>query len=363
MPCLPWLCARRPAGVIEKRCIRRPMLSVVLPSYNHGKYLRASLEGLLAQTRGADEIIVIDDASTDHSAELACSFLDRHPNFRLVRNSRNLGCVATLNCGLALAHGPIVYFGAADDLTYPTLFACGLALLEAHPQAALFSARSDLIDPDGRRLGAMPTPIPRLTPGFVDRGAAARLLMRDDGWFMGNTTLYRRAPLLSLGGFPEELGSLSDGYVSRLLALRYGACFSPEVLAAWRRLEGGFAWSQTVDRQRLDHLTKTLSKRMRESGSPFPAGYARRWERRIEFGARRFSLTEAHRQTAAQGFTARLAAATRESIMTSWLFFRLRPWDLLPVARRRFRYFIERLPGASRWLLGRFSLSGHSAHR
>ena len=128
-----------------RRCVAWTMLSVVIPSFNHGLYLRASLASVLAQLRAADEIIVIDDASTDDSLAVASSFLHRHPNFRLLQNSRNLGCVRTLNKGLALAQGSIIYFGAADDLTYPMLFARAAALLESYPQAGLFSGRSDLI--------------------------------------------------------------------------------------------------------------------------------------------------------------------------------------------------------------------------
>ena len=93
------------------------MLSVVIPNFNHGAYLRASLEAVLAQTCTANEIIVIDDASTDHSLAIVSSFLHRHPNLRLVQNPRNLGCVRSLNRGLGLARGSTVYFGAADDLT------------------------------------------------------------------------------------------------------------------------------------------------------------------------------------------------------------------------------------------------------
>jgi len=98
---------------------------------------------------------------------VASSFLGRHPNFRLVRNGRNLGCVPTLNRGLVLARGSIVYFGAADDLTEPTLFARGVALLENYPQAALFSARSYVIDAKGQGLGVIPTPIPLPVPGIL----------------------------------------------------------------------------------------------------------------------------------------------------------------------------------------------------
>jgi glycosyltransferase involved in cell wall biosynthesis len=327
------------------------MLSVVIPNYNHSAYLGASLEALLAQTCGADEIIVVDDASTDDSIAVVSSFLRRHPNLRVVRNTRNLGCVRTLNCGLALASGSIVYFGAADDLTYPMLFSRGAALLDAYPQAALFSARSDLINTNGDRLSVMPTPVPLPAPGFIDRATVARLLMREDGWFMGNTTIYRRALLLSLGGFPEDLGSFTDGYTSRVLALGHGACYSPEVLAAWRRLEGGFAWSQTVDRQQLTDLIGAVTRRMTGDGSPFPVGYAERWQRRFVFGAQRFCLTEARRQAATRGIAAYVAAAARESVVTSWLFFRLRPWDVLPVARRQLRRLIDRFLSAGRRLL------------
>jgi len=318
------------------------MLSVVIPNFNHGAYLRASLEAVLAQVCTADEIIVIDDASTDDSLAVVSSFLHRHPNLRLVQNPCNLGCVRSLNRGLGLARGSTVYFGAADDLTYPTLFARAAVLLEAHPQAAQFSARSDLIDENGERLGVLPTPVPLRVPGFIDRAAVARFLMREDGWFMGNTTIYRRASLLAIGGFPEDLQSFTDGYVSRLLALRHGACYSPEVLAAWRRLAGGFAWSQTIDRGQLTDLIATAKKRMTEDDSPFPIGYAERWQGRYIFGARRFGLTVARRQAAARGVAAHLMAGAREIVVTAWLFLRLRPRDILPVAGRQLRYLIER---------------------
>jgi hypothetical protein len=338
------------------------MLSVVIPNFNHGAFLRASLEAVLAQIRAADEIIVIDDASTDDSLPVVSSFLGRYPNLRLVQNARNLGCVRSLNRGLALARGSMIYFGAADDLTYPSLFARAAALLEAHPDAALFSARSDLIGANGDRLGVMRTPVPLRAPGVIDRAAVARFLMREDGWFIGNTTIYRRAPLLAIGGFPEDLQSFTDGYVSRLLALRHGACYSPEVLAAWRRLAGGFAWSQTIDRAQLTDLVATATRRMSEDGSPFPIGYAARWQGRYIFGARRFGLTEARRRAATRGTAAHVLAGAQEIIVTAWLFFRLRPRDVLSVAGRQLRYLIERTLSLVRRLVAHPVSSGQPSN-
>ena len=318
------------------------MLSAIIPNYNHAAYLPAALAGLLAQTRPADEIIVIDDASGDDSVAVATAIAEHHPVIRVLRNPQNLGVVGTLNRGLREAKGDIVYCGAADDVTRPALFERGLALLDAHPRAALFSALSDVIAEDGSPRGVFQTPMPLSAPGFIAPAEAARLLMRDDGWFMGNTSLYRLKPLLDLGGFPAEVGSFNDGYVSRLLALRHGACFAPEVLASWRRLEGGFAWSHAVDRARRDRQVEVVMRRMTDPASPFPPGYAERWRRRHVFGSERFALGEARRHAARQGPGAWAAATLREAVLTPYLFLTLRPWDLLPVLQRRLRHLSGR---------------------
>jgi glycosyltransferase involved in cell wall biosynthesis len=317
------------------------MLSVVTPNFNHARYLPAALDALLSQTRPADEIIIIDDASTDDSIAVISSYLSRHSQLRLLRNPKNLGCVASMNRGLAEARGSVIYFAAADDVSYPTLFARGLALLDEYPGAALFSARTDRIDACDARLGVVPSPIPRGSPGFISPDASARALMREDGWFAGNTTLYRRDALVDLGGFPEELGSLTDGYVSRLLALRYGACYSPEILAAWRRLEGGLAWSQTSDAAALDKLVATAMRTMAKDPTLFPPGYAKRWRGRFVYGVRRFELNEAKRRAGANGKAARLTAMAREFALAPWLFLRLRPWDAGRVARRLYGRLIR----------------------
>ena len=311
------------------------MLSVVLTSYNYAHFLPAALAALAAQVRQPDELIVIDDNSSDGSVAVITSFLGRFADARLLQNKGNLGTIANLNRGLELARGEVVFFAAADDIAYPELLARGMGLLDAHPEAALFSGRSDIIDVRGEREGMLPTATPLSKPGFIGAAAVARQLMRDDNWLTGNTTLYRRAALIAAGGFAAELGSFCDGYVSRLLALRHGACYSPEVLSAWRRHSGGYAWSQTADWARTQELVAVVQRRIEIDEAPFPPGYADRWARRYLFGARRFALT---RQTEAARSRGRLAlgwARAREVSASLALFAAYRPWDLTTVARRR----------------------------
>src|SRR5580704_12977144 len=108
------------------------MLTTILVNFNNAMYLPESLASLLEQVRRPDELIIIDDESTDNSIEVISSFLPRHPNARLVRNAKNQGCNASLNDGLKNACGVFIHFSAADDLFYPTLYERGIPMLQTH---------------------------------------------------------------------------------------------------------------------------------------------------------------------------------------------------------------------------------------
>src|SRR5262245_31722598 len=337
----------RPLGQTTRSPFRRmnqrqdlSMLTVVLSNYNHARFLPHALSALFAQSRPADEIILIDDASTDGSVAVIEAHLSRHPNICLLRNRTNLGVVANLNRGLELARGNKVYFAAADDIAYPTLFEKSIALLDRHPRAALCSSRCDIINSEGSIKREMVTPMPRSSPGYIEPSAVACQLMRDDSWFMGPTTLWRREPLFAVGGFPEELAAFTDGYVSRFLALKHGACFLPETLAAWRRMPGGMAWSQTVSTD-AEKFTQLVEKKMAASGGVFPPGYAQRWKRRHLFGVRRFALVQERHAARGQGLTRQVVEAATGMFLTVWLFMKLRPFDLVAVARRRLQRMVS----------------------
>jgi glycosyltransferase involved in cell wall biosynthesis len=325
------------------------MLTVVLPNFNHARFLPNALDALMAQTRSADELIIMDDASTDDSVSVIKPYVKRHPNLRLVRNEKNQGAIRNMNDGLVLARGTLVLFAAADDVVYPSLLEVAIQLLDSYPQAALFSARSDLIDIEGRRTGTVPTPIPLSSPGFLDSAAVSHHLLRDDGWFMGNCTIYRRASLLAVNGFPEDLGAFTDGYVSRLLALTHGACFSPEVLGAWRRTEGGLAWSQSASVEKARELISVAENKMRATGV-FSPKYMERWKRRHMFGVLRFALEHSQRPNESSDFL--LQSVRRRILMLLW-FVNLRPWDVFTVLRRRLALLLYRFSPNFRMSRGR----------
>ena len=93
---------------------RRPLVSVLLPVFNAEKYLAAAIDSILRQTFRDLELIVIDDGSVDGSAGIIAACTD--PRLVVIRNETNLGVVASLNKGLALARGDLIARMDADDV-------------------------------------------------------------------------------------------------------------------------------------------------------------------------------------------------------------------------------------------------------
>lgn len=310
-------------------------LTVVLPNYNHARYLPQSLGAIFAQTRPADEIIIFDDASTDDSVAVIEALIRGHTEARLEQCAVNQGCNVLVGRGLALAQGDYVHFAAADDVMAPDLFRKSLALLDRFPEAGLCSAKSGIIDEESRDRPALPAPVPLSQPGFIPPDLVRRLLMSDDSWFFGNTVVYRTAAIRRVGGFAASMGSFADGFACRRIAVEQGVCFIPEILGAWRRIPGGMAWSDSLLGHRLAGQIE-VTRRAIAACPSFPSSYNRRWANRAQFGALRFALDCKLAGVAeGRGALARRALRGAAIVASVILFFRLRPFDLpYPLLRR-----------------------------
>ena len=232
-------------------------LSVLMPNYNHARFLAQSLGAILGQSRQPEAIIVIDDASTDESLEVLREHASRHPNFRIVANERNLGVVANLNRMVDMCQTSHAVFLAADDMILSGLFEKSLRLLEQYPMAGLCSALVRRMGYDGEDLGSLAIPIILDSPGYVPPREALDFLMRDGEWIMNNTSVYRMDALRAGGGFRPELQAFCDGFLSDVVALREGACYIPEELACWREDPRRYSSASTRD---LEVITKIIRR-------------------------------------------------------------------------------------------------------
>lgn len=114
--------------------------SAIVTTYNSMRTVAETLTSVLAQSVPAAEVIVVDDGSTDASADFCAAF---DPRIRVVRQS-NAGCGAATNTGIAQAHSAILAFCDHDDLWHPEKMAHQLARLEADPELAIVNCRQRL---------------------------------------------------------------------------------------------------------------------------------------------------------------------------------------------------------------------------
>jgi glycosyltransferase involved in cell wall biosynthesis len=209
-------------------------ISVVVPNFNHGNLLPRAVRALVHQNPPPHEVIIINDGSTDDSLNVIQSLQSSFRSIHAIHHKENKGVVAAMNEGLRVATGEFIYFAAADDFCLPYLFAIAECALQKFRQAAFFCGRVVMVDDSGKILGFRPFMLPSARAGLLTPADARDRLAVSDHWCVGPAVVYRRDRLLEMGGFNETMGSFTDGFVVRRLALEHGFYFDPAVVVAWQ---------------------------------------------------------------------------------------------------------------------------------
>ena len=130
-----------------------PKVSVLVPSYNHGRYIRERIESILNQTYNHIELIVIDDCSDDDSHTVISELQARH-GFRYLHNERNSGTpFAAWERICTLASGDYIWVCESDDVAEPSFVETAVASLMAEPQAVMFYSSSFIINEVSQVIG------------------------------------------------------------------------------------------------------------------------------------------------------------------------------------------------------------------
>jgi hypothetical protein len=256
-------------------------LTAILCNYNHGQFVGRAIEAIVTQSRPPEELIVVDDGSTDDSVSQIESWTERVPTIRLLRNEHNRGFHASSALALAEARGDYVYSGAADDYVLPGFFEAVMELCERFPQAGIGCGKMVTALPDGTRLRS----------DGHQRFAEPAYISPE--WFLSDcleaeppthslssSTAYRRDRLLEIGGWSEELGSWCDTFAIRAIGLKYGICYVPQEVAVWTISPGSLSQSAQKDPAQSVQMVRRVAAKMRspEFADRFPADYVQRWE-------------------------------------------------------------------------------------
>jgi glycosyltransferase involved in cell wall biosynthesis len=199
-------------------------ISVVIPAYNHARYLAQAIASALGQTRPAAEVIVVDDGSTDDTPRVLEPFRDA---VRTVRQP-NRGVSAARNAGAALAQGDLFAFLDADDVWLPGKLAAQAECFAAAPETGLVHCAVEEIDAEGRVVRTR-------TDGMDGRVAEEMLLFRRAVILGGGSgAVVTRARFEEVGGFDESLATSADWDLHHRIARRAPVGFVPQVLLRYR---------------------------------------------------------------------------------------------------------------------------------
>ena len=270
--------------------LSHPLVSVVIPAYNCGRFIEEALESVFAQDYPALEVIVVDDGSTDDTREKVMRYGSR---VSLVVQ-RNGGAAAARNEGIRRSRGKYVAFLDGDDFWLPGKLRHQVDHLERHPDIALCCTRWHVLHPnpsgDYHIASASAADVVHVNPkcsGWI----YCELLLDCVVWT--STVLIRRELCERIGGFDEALrrGQDYDYWLRASRLTRVDQLDAP--LAVYRMGEAGMAakapdtnWELTVIRRALDQWGRTAP-----DGSTVPRSRVRNRLGRLNynFGYRQFS--------------------------------------------------------------------------
>jgi glycosyltransferase involved in cell wall biosynthesis len=239
-----------------------PLVSIIVPSFNQGQFIRETIESCLAQDYRPIEVLVIDGASTDDTLAVLHTY-DGVPEVHWV-SEPDSGVVEAVNKGLAKARGEFAGIQSSDDYYLPGAIAAGVQALEAEPGLGFVFGDIVKVDAAGNELSRS-----RLAQYSLESFLAV------ETWVPQPSTFFRLDLAKAVGGWREEVPYAADTDLWLRLAFQAGACKVDRVQAA-RRVHG-----EQRDRQAA-RIARDYSRMIDES--PDVAGASARLRRAAHSG-------------------------------------------------------------------------------
>lgn len=222
--------------------MHEPLVSVVMPVYNAGRFLSVAVNSIVEQTFRDWEMICVNDGSTDGSGKLLDHFALKDNRIRVVHQP-NTGIVGALNRGCELARGPLICRMDSDDISIPERMEKQLAFLRRSPHCVAVGGSILEIDTDGDPLCCS-----RLPQGHAD--IEQNLLNRRTGLYHP-TTMIRTEALRAVGGYRIEYQWVEDHDLWLRLAQRGQLANLNEVVLCYRQHSSSVCWQRSSQQREL----------------------------------------------------------------------------------------------------------------
>lgn len=211
--------------------IAHAKVSVIMPCFNHARFLTESVNGIQRQIHQNLELIIIDDCSSDNSWDVIQGLAKKDERIKTIRHELNQGASKSRNDGLRRAKGDFIGFCDADDIWESRKLSRQINLLEENPDYDVVYCDTIIIDengsPTGQRFSEL-FPVPKATSGWLFR----ELIVRN--FINLQSVLMRKECVHSVGYFDEDIKWVEDWWYWVRLSRHHRFLYSREPLAKYR---------------------------------------------------------------------------------------------------------------------------------
>ncbi len=224
---------------------KRPLVSVIIPTYNREKVLKRAMESVLNQSYGNLELIIADDCSDDQTEELVRGMMEKDGRIRYVKGKQNLGPAGARNLGASVAEGDYIAFNDSDAVWKEGKLEKQLAVFEKHPEKeiGLVFHAYELAGKDGTQVCH---PFEETPEDFKNETMMVHLLsepLADTSAMMIPSKVWKE-----VGGFDEELRNLEDYDLSLRIAEKYEVIYvhDPMIITYYSEASVSQNWQEGV---------------------------------------------------------------------------------------------------------------------
>lgn len=224
------------------RRVHAPLVSVIMPVYNAEKYLVQAVASIIDQTSVDWELICVNDGSSDSSGRILEWFAEHDHRIRVIHQA-NMGIVAALNGGCAVAQAPLICRMDADDIALPDRVERQSQFMRRHPTCTVVGGAIVQIDADGD-----PLTVSQLPGGH--QAILDNLLNRRTGHFHP-TVMVRAEALEAVGGYRRKYQWVEDHDLWLRLAQRGQLANMPEPVLCYRQHADSVCWQRAAQQRQL----------------------------------------------------------------------------------------------------------------
>lgn len=257
----------------------------VIPNYNDSLTLPRSVLSVLNQSLEADEIIIVDDNSTDNSLELATKIQSENSIIKIIKNSKNIGVMGTLNVGLSQTSADYVIFLSANDYMLEGLLEEVKKTLSIK-RVGIWSAL--ILKEKNLKKTLYPSPIVLKKAGYLSPSECKSKLNKIGSWFTGTTMFFEVESLREIGGFNPQFQGLGDMYAAMIIAAKKGSYFNPKAYGVVSEHQNGLLNSTLSSSETVNKIVNSMIvDGISRSPSLFTREFIKKFRKRILYSGDR----------------------------------------------------------------------------